>query len=385
MARWLVPLALTLLVAAAGCGGGGERRVGYLRELPPAEDRLDLIAYPGYAESGSNDPDVDWVTPFERTTGCNVRVRVARSATEMIDLVVRGGYDGLSASGDIAHVLTGGREVAPLNTDLVPGYAHVYPALKGARWYTIRGQPYGVPHGRGPTLLLWRQDLVRPAPRSWRVLWDVDTRYAGRFSVLDSPMTIAEAALELKATSPELGIRDVYELDGRQFRAAVRLAARQAPLVGVYSLDETKELADFTGGNVVVGTARSRIARLLEADQVPVATVLPDEGATGRADVWMLLSRARHPGCMYRWLDWILSPWANAAAAQHLGEAPATPLACGFTRDPGYCDRVHAGDEEYWRRVAYWKTPQHDCGDARGEACVDWFEWLEAWGLVRGA
>ena len=82
---------------------------------------------------------------------------------------------------------------------------------------------------------------------------------------------------------------------------------------------------------------------------------------------------------MYRWLDYILSAKANAASARYLGEAPATPAACAYMS----CDAVHAADEAWWSRLSFWRTPQHDCHDARGARCADWFQWSDAWAQIR--
>jgi putative spermidine/putrescine transport system substrate-binding protein len=82
---------------------------------------------------------------------------------------------------------------------------------------------------------------------------------------------------------------------------------------------------------------------------------------------------------MYRWLDYILSGKANAASARYLHEAPATPAACAYMK----CGAVHAGDEAWWSRLSFWRTPQQDCHDRRGAACADWFGWSDAWALIR--
>ena len=63
---------------------------------------------------------------------------------------------------------------------------------------------------------------------------------------------------------------------------------------------------------------------------------------------------------MYRWLDYILTGKANATSARYLGEAPATPAACAYMN----CTAVHAGDEAWWSRLSFARTPQHDCHDA---------------------
>src|SRR6476469_2778634 len=129
------------------------------------ERRLDLVAFPGYAEAGGDDPRINWVTPFVQKTGCKVHVRTVRSSTELLDAVANGRYDGVAAFGDVTPVLTGGHEVEPIDLTRVPQN------LDGS-------QVVGIPHGRGPELLLWRTDVVRPAPAGCSVLYD--HRYAGR-------------------------------------------------------------------------------------------------------------------------------------------------------------------------------------------------------------
>jgi putative spermidine/putrescine transport system substrate-binding protein len=353
-----------LAALAAGCGSAGQGRLGPATSLPAVEGHLDLVAFPGYAEAGGNDPRVNWVTPFVQATGCRVHVRTVRSSTELLDVVAHGRYDGVLSAGDVSRVLIGGREVAPLNRSLIPNYARVYPALR-----RLQEGGYAVPHGREAPLLLWRSDLVRPGLPTVGSLWG--TRYGPRVAVYDSAMQIAGAALQLGFPSP-------YELDRRQFLAAVRLAARQQAFVGSYWQDDVDAIADFTGGNAVAGLVPPRIAALLRRDQVPVKARYPGV-TTGRVDVWMLLAGARHPGCMYRWLDYILSPKANAASARYLEAAPATPAACAYMN----CAAVHAGYEAWWSRLALWQTPQHVCGDSRGEVCADWFEWSDAWAQIR--
>jgi putative spermidine/putrescine transport system substrate-binding protein len=349
--RRLLLILTGLAVTAAACGGGSDPR------------RLDILAYAGYAEDGTTDLRADWVTPFERASGCDAHVRVIRSAPELLDRITNHSYDVASVSGDISLALVGGREVRPLDLSRIPAYRSLYPALRRLPHALDHGRVYGVPHGRSAHLLLWRRDFVRH-PNPWAL------RFADRVAMYDSAMQIAEAAIRLGFANP-------YELDRAQFLAAIRLAAKHRTLVGRYWQDEVDALADFTGGDVTVGLSSTLLAAQLRRDQVPVRA--RPALTTGRADVWMIPTGARNVDCAYRWLNWILSPSVNARAARYLDAAPATPQACAFMD----CDRVRANDERFWSRIAFWTTPRHDCGDARGSVCADWFDWSEAWGFVR--
>ena len=47
----------------------------------------------------------------------------------------------------------------------------------------------------------------------------------------------------------------------------------------------------------------------------------------------MISSKAKHPNCMYEWMNWIVSPKVNAEVAEFFGEAPAQET--GLRRDRG--------------------------------------------------
>ena len=115
-----------------------------------------------------------------------------------------------------------------------------------------------------------------------------------------------------------------------------------------------------------------------------IETVLPKEGATGWSVTWMLAAKAKHPNCMYMWMDHIISAKANAAVAEWFGEAPSNSKSCAETAVKDHCEIFHAGDEAYFEQVAYWTTPRKECGDDRGAVCKDYSEWVDAWTEIKG-
>ena len=365
-------------------GGTTSATDGALQALGASEGQVNLIAWAGYVEKGETDPRIDWVSQFEKAENCKVTTKVVGSSEEMVNLMKTGEYDGVSASGDATLRLIQAGDVAPVNTTLIPNYADVFPALKNKPHNTVNGKSYGVPHGRRANLLMWRTDKVSPAPNSWGVVWDKNSKHKGKITAYDSPIYIADAALYLKATKPELGITNVYELDQKQFDAAIALLKEQRTIIGEYWSDYTKTIASFTEGNSVAGTSWQVITSLLKADKVKVDNVLPKEGSTGWSDTWMIHKAAKNPNCMYRFMNHIISPEANAKVAEYYGEAPSNSKSCNLTEDKDHCTTFHATDEAYFDKVAYWTTPLKNCGDARGEVCKDYSEWVTAWTSVKG-
>jgi len=398
--RAVMAIAALALLTAVGCGsddsnsgggGGGSNALVNPPDIKQAtsvgngEGEVDLIAWAGYVEDGSTDPKVDWVTPFEKETGCKVNVKVGNTSDEMVTLMRTGNYDGVSASGDATLRLIAGGDVAPVNTDLVPNYKDVFEGLKNKPHNSVEGQMYGIPHGRGANLLMWNKDKVKPDPDSWGVVFDENSPNKGKVTAYDSPIYIADAALYLKATRPDLKITNPYELDDKQFNAAIDLLKKQRGIIGEYWSDYTKEQSAFDNGDTQLGTTWQVIANLIDADgKVKVGTTLPKEGSTGWSDTWMISSKAKHPNCMYKWMNHIISPKANAQVAEFFGEAPANKKSCAQTAAKDHCDIFHAEDESYYDKVAFWTTPTKNCGDTRGAVCKDYSEWVAAWTEVKG-
>jgi len=392
---WLISGLLIAFMAAfgAGCGSsssstsstGGGSTEGMLQHVGKGEGQLNLIEWPGYVED-------QWVKPFEKQTGCIVKKKDAGTSDEMVQLMRTGQYDGVSASGNATARLVAGGDVAPVNVDLVPNYKTVFDDIKDQPYNTFDGVHYGIPHGRGANLLMWNSDEVKPAPTSWSIMLDPKeaAKYKGQISAYDDPIYIADAAVYLKAHQPDLGIDNPYELDEDQFNAAVDLLKQQQPNVGEYWSSATKQISSFTNGDDTVGTTWQYQYFALKGDNQPVAAspasqgFLPSEGATGWSDTWMISSQAAHPNCMYMWMNYVISPKANAEIAEYFGEAPAQSKACDETSDPKFCDKYHAADPAFWKRVYYWQTPLADCGDDRGDVCKDYNDWVSAWTGVKG-
>ena len=389
--------ALALLVGslafvAAGCGGGDEEGGGgewqieglgssldEIQQLAKDEGQVNLVIWAGYA-------DKSWSDDFASTTGCKVNTKDGASSDDMVDLMATGEYDGVSASGDATLRLIAKGDVAPVNFDLTPNYADVYEGLKNQSYNTVDDVGYGVPHGRGPNYMVFRNDIVPEDTSSWAPIWG--TEYKGKISIYDNQIFIADAAVYLKATQPDLGIENPYELDEEQFQAAVALLKQQRPNIGEYWDGATyaKQVTSFKSGEAVVGTTWPYQVNLMNAEKppVPVTAIKPKEGTTGWSDTWMISSNAEHPNCMYLWLDYIISPAANAKVAEYFGEAPSNAKACELTTNKNHCTDYHADDEDWWQDVYYWTTPEADCGDDRGEVCKTYEDWRAAWTEIKG-
>ena len=408
ISRWLAVLAVLTLVAAAcsndepdtGSTGGGTEApaVDVIGEIGETEDALNLIAWNGYTEDGTNYSSYDWVTPFEEESGCKVEVKYADTSDEMVALMRQGGdYDGVSASGDASNRLIAGGNVAAIDPALFPEFANVIGPLNpeggtNNSHYVVDGYVYGVPWMYGPNFLMYNADVVDPAPTSWDITFEADSPYAGDLTAYDSPIFIADAAMYLMAHSPDLGIEDPYELTPEQLDAAVELLKTQSEMISKYWALYTDEIDGFVDGSMVAGTAWPINLTYAKAD-VNVQAVIPDEGVTGWADTWMMNKDAANPNCMLEWMKYSMQPEVQATTGIYYGAAGSNVASCDLIADTlgkggkELLDTVEysfCGNEDFLNSLYLWKTPQET--NAEGQSgFTDYSVWSQRWTEIRGA
>ena len=378
------------LLAACSSGGGGTSNGGgssgapagvptanmpVLKHVGKGEGQLNLIAWSGYLEPL-------WVKPFEQQTGCQVNAKYANTSDEMVALMNNGGggqYDMVSSSGDADLRIIYGGDVRPVNMNLIPAWKDFFPAFQSPPFNTVNGVHYGVSLQWGPNVLMYSKKAFKAAPTSWNVIYD--KKYKGQITVPDNPIQIADAALYLKTHNKSLGITDPYELTQPQFQASVKLLADQRPLLKSYWPLASQEISAFKNGDVTLGAGWPYQVSQLQAAKFPIGSTIPSEGATGWADSWLLATKAPHPNCAYKWMQYISTPKVQAQQAVTYGETPDNSKACSFMNkmQAGSCDQYHANAPgPNIKTIALWKTPIATCDNGKPD-CVPYSQWVTAW------
>ncbi|MFM4969162.1 ABC transporter substrate-binding protein [Aeromonas veronii] len=355
-------------------------------ELGKGEGQLNIVAWAGYVERGETDKNYDWVTGFEKETGCKVSVKTAATSDEMVALMNEGGFDLVTASGDASLRLIAGGKVQALNLALIPSYSKIDPRLQNAPWHTVDGKHYGVPYQWGGNILMYNTKVFPKAPDSWNVVFEEQTladgkSNKGRVQAFDGPIHIADAALYLMTHQPALGIKDPYELNEDQYKASLDLLRKQRQLVGRYWHDAFVQIDDFKNEGVVASGSWPFQANALIADKQPIATTVPKEGVTGWADTSMVHSDAKNLTCAYKWLEHSLSNKLQGDLAAWFGSVPVVPAACEGNALLGPTGCKTNGIDNF-DRVRFWRTPVSQCKSLG--TCVPYYRWVSDYIAILG-
>ena len=359
-----------------------------LKELGKGEGALSIVAWAGYIERGESDKNYDWVTGFEKETGCKVTVKTAATSDEMVALMNEGGFDLVTASGDASLRLVAGKRVQPINTDLIPSFKTLDKRLQDAPWHTVKGVHYGTPYVWGPNVLMYNTDAFKDAaPKSWNVVFEEmnlpdGKTNKGRVQAYDGPIYIADAAMYLMAHKPELGIKDPYELNEDQYKAALDLLRGQRKLVSRYWHDAMIQVDDFKNEGVVASGSWPFQVNLLAGEKAKVASTFPEEGVTGWADTTMLHADSEHPNCAYMWMEHSLKPKVQGDVAAWFGAVPSVPDACKGNELLGEAGCTTNGFDHF-DKIKFWRTPKAQC-ESQGE-CVPYHRWVSDYiGVIGG-
>jgi putative spermidine/putrescine transport system substrate-binding protein len=359
-----------------------------LQKLGAGEGQVNIVAWPGYIERGETDPKFDWVTKFEKATGCKVQIKTANTSDEMVALMNEGGFDLVTASGDASLRLIAGKRVQEVNTKLIPSWHTVDDRLKSAPWHTVGGKHYGVPYMWGPNVLMYNTDVFKTAPTSWNVVFEEMTlpdgkSNKGRVQAYDGPIHVADAANYLMYHKPELGIKSPYELNDDQYKAALDLLRQQRTLVSRYWHDAFIQIDDFKNEGMVASGSWPFQVNLLQADKVPVASVIPVEGATGWADTTMMHADADNPNCAYMWMEHTLTSNLMSDLSVWFGANPSVPAACTDGRGMQTAAGCTTNGMDDFEKIKFWTTPVSKC-KSQGQ-CVPYYRWVSDYiGVIGG-
>src|ERR1700760_76151 len=362
---------------------------------------IRVVVPGGAVQNGSVNPKTDWVTPFEEQSGCLVELRTANTDADAYkDLTYGIGnsyYDAILASPTVAGQLMTAKAVAPLKTAQVTGYASVSPRLRAAPPEVAGATTYGLPYLWDSYVTGYNSSQLKTAPPTWTALFSPAsaTRYSGKITVPNDPVTLALAALYLKSARPALGITgDPFELTSPQLAAAKQAVTAVHKDIGTWWNEDSTVIGQLGDGEDVLGAVLTHQLNELSRAGLPAAGVPNLTRAAGSGSTvaflysWMVSAHAHNPKCAYQFLSWMTSKNIQEQAAAFTSAAPVVPPACRGAAAAN-CAAYHFSSLPTARNVVFEHLPVANCAVASpstspGAAtartnCTTYAQWQSTW------
>jgi putative spermidine/putrescine transport system substrate-binding protein len=395
-----LPALTGVLVLLAGCSGTrtGATPAAVANSAAPSSSLsaglIRLVVPPGPVQNGNVNPRYDWVTPFEQRTGCQVLLKNASTDAQAVRDISQGAgrsyYDGVLGDPEVLGQLVKLTAIQPLNVQRITGYAQISPRLRTAPGEVSGGKVYGMPYLWDSYVTGYDVGKVKPAPQSWTSLFapDFASRYPGKITMPNSPVTLALAALYLKSAQPSLGISDPFELTEPQLAAAQQAVSAVRSQVGTFWAQDSSVIGQLGDGQDLLGAVLSHQIVQMSRAGLPTAGVPALTAATGAAspvaDVlsWMMTAQAPVAPCMYQWLSWSVSNYVQERVSAWTNEAPASLAACRGAAAAN-CAGFHETSLATARNIVFDHLPVSNCGNGQ-TGCTDYTQWQSDWQHITG-
>lgn len=279
-------IAMLGLLLVACSGNGGEAQV----------EELTVLNWQGYGS------DEAWaVEQFEEEYGVTVTHDYFNSLDEMLTKLRTspGTYDVVQMN--IAYVPPAVEDglIQPLDVDEIEGWENLTTDFQNLEEINIDGEVYAVPWAWGATSLVYNTEVYPDGITSLDELWNDE--YAGQVGIGDYyEDNVIFAALAEGLDNPA-NPDDVEAVQAR--------LEDLTPNVNAYWASEDEFNRLFGSGEITVGTYWSGSAsRALTTFDLPIAFVIPEEGAIGWVDTWTIPTDAPGAELADEWIEFMTSP-----------------------------------------------------------------------------
>jgi spermidine/putrescine-binding protein len=313
--------------------------------LARAAKELRVLAWEGYAEP-------EWVEPFKKATGAEVKIVYVGSADEMF-AKMQGSqgkdFDVVSFDTSIFGRYIDANLLAPLDLSKMPNAKNLAHEFHGVKEIMRGDKQYGVPFAWGSLPMVYDADTFKTPPESWEVMWD--PQYAQQLiSMDDANNCITWGALVV-------GVENPYNLSDADFdKVKAKLIEQKKLLLSYFAgFDEGVNMFAQNAIKVMYSMGEPQVGALKKKG-VNAALTIPKEGAPGWLDCWVMSAGAQDPELAHQWIDGCLAGQVGAVLTNKAGYGNTTNSevnkAAGFT----YGDKLSwlQPAENYEKRVAVW-------------------------------
>jgi spermidine/putrescine transport system substrate-binding protein len=334
-------LILTTAVVLAGASANAEE--------------IRVLNWQGYGT------DIDWaLAAYTDATGNTVVHEYFTSEQEMMTKIRTnpGAYDVVLVNSAFTGQMQAEGLLAPIDASKIPNFKDVDPAFAANEDLNSGGALYGVPWTWGLTSFAVNTADFPTAPTSISVLWD--PAFKGRVSIRDDGLE----AVQLAALATGQNINAITDLEAVKAKLTELM-----PQIKTYWGSENDWNQYMAAGDLAVASYWSGSAARAIGKGLPVAFVVPDEGAIGWLDGLSVPATSTKQDAAYSFINWMIDPgfyskWdtEGAPATSNMAAAAALPET-SFNRavlgDPAVVAKVQfmkpVADADREKYLALWQ------------------------------
>ncbi len=306
-----------------------------------ADGEVNLLTWEGYA-------DDSFIKQFEEDSGCKVSATYVGSNDDFAPKLAAGGgvYDLITPSIDTTKIMIQAGFVEPVDVSKVPRWEEIYEKFRTSEGINHDGEVYGVPFSWGSIPFMYRVDKFDTPPTSLNQLWD---------SELDGRISLWDDKSALYVASRVIGNMDIYNLTDEQLEAAKAKLIEQKPLVRKYWATAGELVDLYAAGEVWISNTWGGYQSALLAEQdIEVQEFIPEEGAEGWMDSWMIVKDTPNLDCAYQFINMAISEQGQCGMSNVNGYSSTNVVAAKNCMSEEQFTALHQDDVDYLDSLLLW-------------------------------
>jgi spermidine/putrescine transport system substrate-binding protein len=330
------------------------------RSSRAAGDTIRLINYVGWI--GKNEP-----ANFKKATGNTIKQIIinpdeARIAKLAVD---HNAADALLLDPSDAGRLRGLGLLAKLDYSKIPNYKYVDQFARIADFTPQR--PYGIPSDYGRDGFVYRTDIVKEKPTSWKEFFALIPKYSGKVNLLDFESDTLSSALIALGHSPN-------SQDEGQIKAAGKLLEKVKPDVSaLVTTDMLKPLLNGSGA-MAMDWDYDASTIIAQNPKLPLKWVDAEDGMRAYLDAFSAVSTTKVLPAVLQFMNFHLDPKNYAEFVNTLHISVLVDAARPYVKESIKNDKILFPSKKVQSRIVF-SLP-------RGEAQKFWDD---AWASFKSA
>lgn len=313
-------LSLIFIILALSCSEGNKGKEGSLTKVT-----LRIHAWSGYVQ--------EYTDAFKKYTaseyGLDVDIiyTVTSGHDSNVENIKNGALaDLISPANDLVLPLMKEKLIVPIDTSRLSNFNQINPVIIETGCYIIEGTAYAVPFNFGPYGIAYNKDRMAE-PKSYRALWD--KKHRKKVSIPGDYDTI-----NIYMTALMLGIpsKDIFSLNN------IQLAAVESKLKELCKY----QVKEFWKDNINPESHKDLdigmdwgigVNQINQKHGGNWGFAIPEEGATGWIDTWVITKNAvgyDKLTAAYAWINFMISAETQARMARVTSYGPINPYAGRF-------------------------------------------------------
>ena len=297
---WERPLNRKGFVAAAGFAALAAASGGRLTGGALAAADAEVLHY--YNWAGYVNPKT--YADFTKATGVKVKKSFYVSNETMLAKLNAGarGYDLAVPTEYMVRILIEEELLEKIDLKKLPNVKkNIDPKFFGLP-YDAKNE-WSIPKDWGTTGFVYRKDLIKERPTTWKQIYALYKKYPKKFTILDGSLESVGSVLMMMGYS--YNSDSASELDkARKFLIDLK------PFV--HSIDSVNLKQKIIRGNAYGGMAWNGDSAVIIGERPRAEYVIPGEGAEFWIDAYVIPAGAKNPDAAHKWIDFCYQPRVNA-------------------------------------------------------------------------